>query len=279
MLISLSVGVGLKYMNEGSKSISEEHFMFQSRVVLEDVLQILKTSQELTQVVSAVELSTFLLTSEVIPFESNGVQVIIKLSSARSKINPNTLKDIKPLNSFKNYLIKRGINPIYASFLLDTMSGNKEDQTYQTEIFNQDPIMFRDYISSIKHLEAINTLYVNTYHDSNFQNIDTSEIFYTSKDRNSSIDLNFARAATYEIILGCDTLRAEELSLDERVLESLDDLALSEEEKINIANFQTSFYEPYLDVNIEIIQKDQNAKIRFEYNIKSQKGSHFVFEV
>ena len=79
--------------------------------------------------------------------------------------------------------------------------------------------------------------------------------------------------------MACDSNRAEMLSLDESILENIEDLQLSDEEKINIAKFQTSFFEPYLNVKIEIKQNNHSSHIIFEYNIESKKGSHFVFEV
>lgn len=279
MLITLSVGVGLKYINESSKSIQKEQFLFQTTVILDDVLSILQKLKELEQVGSAVDMSTFLLTSEVIPFQSNGVEVLIKFSSARSKMNPNALKDKERLAVFKLFLMRKSINTVYADILLDSMSGLKEDQTYLTGIFNTHPYAFRDYITSSQHLQMINKFYVNSFHDVNFQRIDTKEIFYTSKDSNSSIDLNFATSSTYEILLGCDTARAEELSLRGDVLQTLEDLQLSTEEQINLSKFQTSFFEPYLDVNIRIRQEGKISNIRFEYNTKLKKGSNFVFEV
>ena len=279
MLISISVGIGLKQIKEGNESINDEQFIFQSAVILNDVLEILRTSPELEQVESATDMSNFLLGSEVIPFENNGIQVIIKLSSARSKINPNALKETLAFEAFKTFLIKRGVNAVYAHLLLDSIGGLKEDQTYTTNIFNQDPTLFRDYIASQKHLQAINDMYTNTYHESSLKYLDTQNFLYPSKDTNTSIDLNFATASTFEILLDCDELRAQTLSLDESVYETLEGLQLSEEEKINISKFKTSFFEAYLDVNIEIIHKDKSSKIRFEYNIKSKKGSQFVFEV
>ncbi|MFT5659642.1 MAG: hypothetical protein ACI9TV_000264 [Sulfurimonas sp.] len=281
MLITLSVGVGLKYINESAKSIEKEQFLFQTTVILDDVLRILQTLKELEQVGSAVDLSTFLLTSEVIPFQSNGVEVVIKFSSARSRINPNALKDKDRLDAFKLFLSRKSINTVYGDILVDSMSGVKEDQTYVTDIFNVHPYAFRDYISSSKHLQMINEFYVNSYHDANFKYTDTKEIFYTSKDTNSSIDLNFATASTYEILLGCDTMRAQELSLREDVFQTIEEfkLELSAEEQINLSKFNSSIFEHYLDVNIQIMHKDKISNIRFEYNTQLKKGSNFVFEV
>ena len=80
-------------------------------------------------------------------------------------------------------------------------------------------------------------------------------------------------------MLGCDEFRAEILSASGGAYSTLDDLSLSAQEKVALSKFQTSFFEPYIDVKIEIMQNDSSANIRFEYDIKSKKGSNFVFEV
>jgi len=40
-----------------------------------------------------------------------------------------------------------------------------------------------------------------------------------------------------------------------------------------------SYFEPFLDVKIEVIKDDSMAKIHFEYNIKNKKGSNFSYEI
>ncbi len=279
MLITLSVGVGLKYVNSGSKSMKSEQFTLQSSMVVDDVLKLLQTSEELSQIDSSDGLAIFLAESSFIPFESNGVSIVIQISSARAKINPNTLLTKSRMKAFKNYLMLKMVNVEYGDILSDVIGGIKEDMSYNTDIFNKKPYLFRDYIVSDKHLLEINDSYMKTYHDSNLKNIDVEKLFHVSKDRNSSLDLNYASSSAWELMLSCDESRAEILSVSGGAYASLEDLDLSEEEKVSLAKFQTSFFEPYVDVKIEISQKDSTANIRFEYDIKSKKGSNFVFEV
>ena len=279
MLITLSIGVSLKYINEGSKEVNKEQFILQSNVILEDVLEILKKSPDLEQIKTPSDLSLFLLSTEFIPIQNNAIDVVIKFKSARSKFNPNFLKEARVLETFKNFLVSKGVNPSYADLLYDSVNGIKEDQTYSTNIFIENPLAFRDYIASRKHLEAINQFFVNSYHETSIYTLDMDTLFYFSNDTNSSIDLNQATALTYELILSCDEQRAMALSGLENSYEKVEDMGLSEQEKINLARFKTSFFEPYLDVEIQIRQNNQTSSIRFEYNIESKKGSNFVFEV
>ncbi len=279
MAITISVGLGLKYVKNASNSVNSEQYMLQSSVVVNDVLKMLKNSAALDQINSADGLALFLEESSFIPFQSNGIKVLIEISSARAKINPNTLLDQDRLNAFKSFLITNRVNPEYASMLSDVMSGIKEDMSYNTDIFTKKPYLFRDYIASQEHLLEINDAYIKKYHDNSLKNIDMQELFYISKDKNTTIDLKHATPLAWELMLGCDENRATLLSANGVAINSLDELALSDEEKKALQIFQTSFYEPYIDVKLEIIQKDVSVNIRFEYNIKLKKGSNFVFEV
>ena len=110
MLITLSVGAGLKYINNASKSMQSEQFILQSAMILDDVLVLLKSSEELSKIASSDELAIFLAESSFIPFESNGVSVVIEISSARDRINPNTLITTPRLDAFKNYLMLKMVN-------------------------------------------------------------------------------------------------------------------------------------------------------------------------
>ena len=63
------------------------------------------------------------------------------------------------------------------------------------------------------------------------------------------------------------------------IYETVSDLDLSDDENISLSKFKYSSYEPYIDVHLNIYQNSRSVYIRFEYNIKSKKGSNFVYEV
>lgn len=279
MAITISIGIALKYVNTASKSINSEQTMLQSSIILNDVLKMLKSSPALDQINSSEGLALFLAQSSFIPFQSNGVKVLIEMSSARAKINPNTLLDKNRLDAFRNFLMLKMVNIEYTDILSDAMGGVKVDMSYNTDIFTQKPNLFRDYIASYKHLEEINDTYIKKYHDNNLKNVDFENLFYISKDINSSIDINYATPSAWELMLGCNENRAKALSESGGIYTSLDELVLSDEERLALNRFHPSIFEPYLDVKIEIVQKDISINIRFEYNIKQRKGSNFVYEV
>jgi len=259
MAITLSIGIGLKYINNTKKSISEEQFLLQSTSIFKDILSILKNNKQLNEITNATSLDTFLSQYSWIPFTYKDTSVVVKIQSARGRLNPNIFKDTIRLEMLKQYLINKMILPQYADMLLDSISGIKKDGSYHTNIFDNNPTLFRDYIVSDKQLERLNTIYKNTYHDNNIKNINIKNLFYPTKEDDTSVDLNYATPEVFELILGCTTSRAKELSYGQ--YKNLEDLNLNPNEKQNLKKFKYSFYEPYIDINIQIDTDDKSISL------------------
>jgi hypothetical protein len=284
MALTVSIGLGLKYVKQGSQSVNSEQFTMQCRSVLADLLNLLKTSPDIAAINSADTLSLFLSQASFIPLNNNDVNVLIKISSARSKIAPILLKDKNRDTLLRNFLSVNAVNLEYADILDDLMSGIKEDGSYRTDIFNENPYLFRNYIVSQAHLNRANAFYKQNLHDDNLKNIDTKDLFYFSQESNASnykVDLNRATPIVWELLLGCDKERAKALNAAAGLYSSQKDLLLNEDEKLSLMKFgkNISYYEPYIEIKITIMQKNQTANISFEYNLESKKGSNFVFEV
>lgn len=280
MLITVSVGMSLKYVNEGTKSVHSETFLLQSRMVVEDVLKILKDSKSIAEIESAETLHMF-INSIVPPLHSSGLNVIIEVKSARAKIHPTSLQNEKREVAFKEFLEKRQIDLSYASMLLDLVSGVKEDGGYNTDIFNKNTYLFRDFISSYKQLDALDIIYKKRYRNNNIDAFNTRELFYatTRSEGNYTIDINYATPQVWELMLKCSKERALVLSEHEFAYTSLADLSLVPKESLALANFDVDFYQPYLEVLITIEEGKSSAEVRFEYNIETKKGSNFVFTI
>jgi len=279
MLITVSLGVGLKYIKSSSKSMQNESFMLQSRVIVDDFLKILKTSPDLAAVKDTDSLAIFLAQSSLLPFANKDVKVLVEISSARSKIDPTVLLDKPKMELFKSFLVNNMINVEYADLLSDVLGGIKEDGVYNTDIFNEYPNLFRDYLSSVEHLDKVNEIYKNKYHDNSIDAVDFTELFYMSNDHNRTIDLNYATPLAWEYMIGCDKIRAESLVEGSGTYTNVADISLSDDENRSLSNFKVSFFEPIVNVKISINKKNENAVIIFEYNITSKKGSNFVFKV
>lgn len=288
MAITVAIGVGLKQVKDASWHVENENFMFQASTIVEDILYILDESKELEQIVhnkSSADLFAFLYGVSFLPFESHGLKVNIQISSARSHFNINALMNtngstinVDRVNALKEYLNQYRVNSNYVDILLDVMRGIKDDRGYDSAIFNEKPYLFRDYIVSQKHLEEINDFYMKTYHHT-LKNIDFTQLFYFSNDKSNFIDLNYATAPIWDMMIGCDKEKAQKLASGGGEYTTLDNLSLSDKEKLALAKFQTSFFEPFLDVVITMTQNSKHAKIRFEYNIRTKKGSNFVYEI
>ena len=290
MAITVGIGIGLKDMKNASKDVEDERFMFQSAVVLEDVLSLLKSSlelEELSEASAIEEFASFLSQTQLIPLEVGDMKVFVKTLSARGKFNINALQDsnatlhAQRADALQAYLQKSRINPEYTAFLRDAMGGIKEDASYNTRMFYEKPYLYRDYVASLKHLWQINDAYMQQYHDASIKNVNFKELFLFHKGRNAKIDLNYATPSTWMLLLGIDEESANVLTKKTHLYSSYEDLPILDEKKalLQAGVFETSFFEPYVDVEVTMKQGDKTAKILFEYDIKNKKGSNFVYEI
>jgi len=281
IVITVAIGFGLKQVNKASALVAQENFMYQSQVIIEDVLTILKTSQEI-QLAADTNSSDalFLLISQAgfIPFESNGLEIILKIKSARAKFNPAQLDENRTV-LLKRYMNNYRVNSEYVDILLDNIGGVKEDNSYNSRIFDEKPYLFRDYIASAKHLKEINDFYTKEYNDNALVEIDFDNLFYYSRDTNLSIDLNYVTTEVWEMMLTTSKERAELLNAGMGSYTSVEDLNLNDDELRNLSMYKYSFFEPILSVELELMQNGVSSKVSFEYDIQKKKGSNFVYEI
>jgi len=287
IVITVAIGFGLKQVNDASSALKRENFLYQTNMIVEDILHILQTSPDVQKVIdsnSSSDFHTFLAQAAFIPLKVNGLEIVMKLSSARAKFNPNALIEDGKIKKervamLKQYLNAHMVNSDYVDILLDNMSKVKADNSYNSRIFDVNPSLFRDYIASAKHLKKINDFYAQEFNDDSLKNINFENLFYFSRDANSTVDINYATPEVWEMMLGCQKERAERLSAGGGGYENEANLDLQPEELVNLQKFQVSYYEPVVQVEIEIMQNGRDARVRFEYDIKKKKGSNFVYEI
>ena len=93
--------------------------------------------------------------------------------------------------------------------------------------------------------------------------------------------MNYATIEAWEMMLGVTRDRAEEISLNGGSYDSPEAvkeiLTVDEQENLNL--FKKSILELILFVEVEITQNGSSSKISFEYDIKTKKGSNFVYEI
>jgi hypothetical protein len=286
--ITVAIGLSLKYANNARDDINKENFLIQTNILLNDVIKIFQTSKEISTLASdstGAEFRAFLAQASIIPIQSKHFKALISLSSARSKFNINELTDNnatvnkKIFDALNVYFTNHNIRTDLTYMLIDNMSKIKTDMDYKSEIIFKNPKLFRDYITSYKHLKEILSFYKKTLHDNSVDKVDFKNLFSFNKNKKTKIDLNFATRQTWELILGCSKERAQELVQNEGGYTNMEDLNLNDMEKNSLKNFATSFFEPVLNVNIDIIQNKLNARISFEYNLRTQKAENFVYEI
>jgi len=283
IVITVAIGLGLKQVNVAGQEVKNENFMYQSSIIIEDVMKILKNSPDLKRVAdgnSSSDFFTFISQASYIPFASSGIDIILQVSSARGKFNPKQLENNETrVDIVREYFTNNRINSEYMNLLLDNVSRVKADNSYNSAIFNENPYLFRDYIASSKHLKVINDFYTKEYNDNSLKNIDFEKLFYFSDSNETKIDLNYATPEVWEMIAGVSKERASELHAGGGFYETIDDIGLSDTELERVQKFNVSTQEKFIFVNVEIMKEKSKAKISFEYDIKNNKGSNFVYEI
>jgi len=281
IVITVAIGFGLKQVNRASESLKSEKFLYQSSIIVEDVLNILKNSPDVARSGdenASDELFTLLSQASFIPFEMQEMQLVIKLSSARAKFNPAAL-DANSTLALREYMNRKMVNSQYVDILLDSMSGIKADNSYNSAIFDTNPYLFRDYIASQKHLDMLNEYYKSEYNDNALQKVALDELFYFGTDANTTIDLNYATSEVWQLLIGAEQERGEFLAENAGDYSDISSLELNDDEEERLQRFKFSFFEPILLVEVEIVEDKHEAYIRFEYDIKKKVGSNFVYEI
>jgi hypothetical protein len=111
------------------------------------------------------------------------------------------------------------------------------------------------------------------------KNIKFEQIFYFSEKRDTAIDVNYASAELWEMILGATKERALQLVAGSGNYTDLQSLNLSDEEVDALNRFKISYFEPYLYIIVEIMRNNEKAKVSFEYNVEAKKGFDFTYEI
>lgn len=279
ILITASIGLGLKYINDTAKQVEDERLLYQSTIIVDDILELLKKSKEIQNIKDQDSLDIFLSEKSFIPIEFEGMKIGITLKSARSKIDINSLKNstIK-IELLQSYMDRYMANSNFIYVILDILNSTQQNTLYNSDILSKKPQLFRGNIVSYEHFMELENFFQQENNDKTLKNIDFKELFYFSNDNNYTIDLNQANEHTWEFLLNCQPQRAQQMV--KKNYKSYEDLGLNDEELNIIKNvFKTSFFEPYIDVNVDISKDDSDINIEFQYDIKNKKGGNFVFKI
>lgn len=294
MMITVSVGIGLKQVNSAAQEVKNDGFILQTSVILDDVMQLLNSSKALADVNSSDDMQLVFDTVSfpVISLGDTDLKVGINLSSGRSKFNINTIVDENSSvkDAFENYLKTKMINIEYLDMVEDVIVGLRADGQYKTEIVYKMSSLFKDknnYITSVENLDEINKYYNLTYNDNKIDIINFENLFSFTKDNNYTLDVNCATQTSLEILGLSDkdvyVIEDEETKDEEEESYCSSELcaSLDESEIEDLAKYRATCT-PQLYFNVEIeIANDSNssATIKFEYDLVTKKGSNFVYEI
>lgn len=288
MLIVVAVGLGLQRVNAVKETVEKERFMLQSGIVIEDVLGLLNDSPQIKAIVddnTSASLHMLLDSASMIPFESGEYRILVTLSSARSRLNINTLQSGTPqqqtrkASRLRAFFLDHGIGGELADYLEDAMGGIRADGGYRTDLFIEEPTLFRDFIASPHHLQKILDVYAKNYHLDPYSKLDFGTLFTFDRDPGTKVDLNFATPEVWELLTGVSEERARQLTLKEGSYTRLEDVGLSEDERARLSLFGYSFFEPVILVHIDMQKGDIEGSVEFEYDLKNKKAKNFVYGI
>jgi len=282
MAITVAIGLNLKNINRAKKGVNGENFLLQSRVLLSDILKILKNTPELNDINDSDSFRTFLDTySTVVPLSQN-IILNIDLKSARAKFNINALKDSNATkDAISGYFNAHMVNNQYINILEDLMNGTKRDGEYNSGIFDDNPYLFRNYINSFKQIQDANEYYKQTYHDNSVDNLDMKKIFYfrDSKSSDYTIDLNFVNRDVFNIMSGIYNYSNNDENKSDNFFVDCNSLSNVQKNDFKRRFNASCDLQKIIDVKVSILENEQKADIEFEYNIKTKKESNFVYKI
>ena len=268
-------------LKKSGEALHEARFLLQSGAVVEDVLALMREADKLGAVNDAESLSIFLFTAGFIPLELKELLVKIEITSAMGHININTLAASKEFQqALIEYMVRFNVQDAYymSDLLIDSMGGNKE--VYKTNIFDEMPELYRERIVSRRHFEKVLDFYVRERHDNTISKLPWDTLIRFDDSNVTVIDANYITPALWQMYIpGLDEERAFELASGEGTYNTLEDIDLSPEERVELAKFKLSFFQPTVRMDIEILENNSSAHVAFDYDLISKKGKHFEFGI
>lgn len=284
--ITAALTLSLSYVNRSNQKIQESRFLIQCNSVVEDILKFLKESPDVKQIKDAESFNFLLLTAGMIPLEYQSLRVFIEIKSARGKFNINSLATSQKLrDSFINYLARYNIaDATYVTALLvDSTRGGMNDSSvlYESDIFDEKMWLYRDKIASQKQLHEILDFYVKNRHDPAIYEVPWEDLVRFGDKNDTKLDVNYMTSDVWQMCVPTlEVDAAEEMADHFAVFTKFGDLGLAKEEYRDLKEiYKGTFYEPIVEVNIDVEDRNSTAKIKFEYDLKKKKANNFEFHI
>ncbi len=277
--VTAAVGVSILQLRQSAKQVREGKCLIQSSMILEDLLNLLKTSPLLDKVEDAQSLRYFLDNASIIPLALENLDVKINIQSVAGRFNINTLASSEPFQeALSGYMVQYEISDreYFQDLLIDSMSG--EQPHYRTDIFDVKPWLYREKILSMAHFEQFLDHYVLNRHDNNIRKIPWKELIRFGAHGDKKLDANYMTPKVWRLLLpDLSEELANDLSSGSVVYRQSGDLALSDEETKRLSLFNLSYYVPRTKIEVDIKRNDQNVHVAFEYDLKLKKSGNFDY--
>lgn len=273
MAITVAVGVSLTQFKEGRTHLDKQRFMVQCSAVLSDVVSLLQTAPMINEVSDADSLKMLLDSGGLIPLEADGLQLLIRVKSARGTLNINTLAASEPFQQALNaYLLRYNVQDVtyLNDLLIDSMRG--EQPSYRTELFYEKPWLYREGIADRRHFEQLLDYYVQTRFDESVKKVPWEALVHFGNSNTSGVDANYVSSELWKLMLpDIQDEKAQLLAEGLEVYRELKDLELGDEDIKRLGNYGIEFYKPVLGVELTVVQAEEEAKIIFEYTIDAKQ--------
>jgi len=275
--ISALVYIGLGVVNKASKEVEDKHFLVQTDIFVNSVIDVLKSRESDINSSEGFEL----LLNLPIDLISEEVRAHIEFDSAAKGLNPNNF--IKVVNK------KEKINPDYVllfdrilqsadvlnkelfiAMIEDTLDKDLEERIPGSEIALYDKRFLQGKIENFKKFEMIMEHYMKLTQDGSIKKIGWRDIlgFYSKK-----IDVNYISPLLVRYIIPyADDELIKKVFVDRVVLyKSVDELNLPKEERDELKKFNISGFVPVVKADVNIEQGNTKSSATFVFNIKKKK--------
>ena len=280
--ITAAVGLSLKYLNEAQNEVTSGSFLVQNSAILEDILQFLKKSKDISNIKDASSLGIFLDMTAILPLEVEDLAIKIEISSKMGHYNINGIAKNKAVQEIFNQYLVNIYNvqdaDYFMALLIDSVT--VPNQQYLTDIFVDNPSLPRKYITNKRHFDKIQEYYLKTRHDSSILYVPWDELLRFDETNSTALDINYISKDLWQVILDdVDESKLEELSDGAIVYEDESMLNLSETQLKRLNKFKKSTFEPKVKVYLVTIDANQSSHISFDFNIPTKKVNNFEFEI
>jgi hypothetical protein len=280
MSITFAVGVSLTQYEKGRASLNETNFFLQSLFVIEDTIKLISNNSLLESIQDTSSLYNAIESATVIPIVLGNLQVMVSIKSAYGRFNVNALRSSKAFqDTFKQYLINFNVaDPDFFIRLLQDCMGGYAD-VYRTEIFNELPWLFRDYVASEVHFHQIIDFYVRKRIDNSVNLIPWKELLRFGND-STLTDINHISEEGWRFIL--PELTSEKIELlanGQGTYQIIEDLDLDEQELQAVKSIGITCFAPVLLVKIIMMKHQNKAEIEMVYEIDTKQVKVLKYDI